>query len=157
MTMTMTGRMAVGLVGLLLCVGAGFGAGLLTSAWMEEEPDGRAPERTRTLVAENFDAFEAADSVAATATYTGDAVFTAVNGDGDTMELVGPGEIWAAMGASQGLRTTSELVQQGGLVLATYTEAFSTGVVAFAITDGRISHQWFVIEELLDPGAVTVG
>lgn len=48
---------------------------------------------------------------------------------------------------------TGEPVQQGNLVTTTYSESGSHGVVTFEISDGRISHVWWLVDAVLGPAA----
>lgn len=151
------------ILGGVLMLALGFGAGFLTSQLTDNGSSDVADAATTSLIESNVDAYNAQDADALAATYTPDAVITYVYRGGwytRPSDYVGPKAIdapaanvlpWRLVNLSLGdFRLTSVLAAHDGLVSATFGRPDGHGgVVIYEVGDGKIRHQWLVMSDVM--------
>lgn len=129
------------LVVALLLLALGFAAGAATMRLTDDDPVGLADESVVALVERNFAASNADDEAALAATYTPTARLFVYDGHVELAWFEFARVIAREMGGTTDLTLTSEVVQHGSLVSATYSEGASEGVFVMEIQDGKIDSQ----------------
>lgn len=122
---------------------AAFGGGILTGRAMVSDPVGLADDAVVELIDENARALNARDEAALAATYSEDAVVHDLIGG---EEYTGADQIATTYASVPNwrLERTSELVQQGRFIAATFTYFRGAGVTIFQIEGDKIAHQWII-------------
>ena len=133
------------LLAALLLLALGFAAGAVTMRLAEDEPLGLADESVVALIERNIAASNADDEAALAATYTPNARLFIFDGHVELARYEFADVIGREMSGTSDLATTSEVVQNGSLVSATYTEGSSEGVVVMELLNGKIDSQWIFI------------